>query len=65
MRALISTYDKTGLDAFARGLADLEFQLVASGGTAGDTALRITPPLTITREEAQHGIELIREVTRA
>ena len=34
-------------------------------GTAGDTALRITPPLTITREEAQHGIELIREVTRA
>jgi acetylornithine/succinyldiaminopimelate/putrescine aminotransferase len=34
-------------------------------GTAGDTALRITPPLTITCEEAQHGIELIREVTRA
>ena len=34
MRALISTYDKTGLDVLARGLADLGWQLVASGGTA-------------------------------
>ncbi len=34
MRALISTYDKTGLDVFARGLAELGWQLVASGGTA-------------------------------
>ena len=34
MRALISTYDKTGLDDFARGLADLGWELVASGGTA-------------------------------
>ena len=34
MRALISTYDKTGLDAFARGLSDLGWELVASGGTA-------------------------------
>lgn len=34
MRALISVYDKTGLDEFARGLADLGFELVASGGTA-------------------------------
>jgi phosphoribosylaminoimidazolecarboxamide formyltransferase/IMP cyclohydrolase len=34
VRALISTYDKTGLDVFARGLADLGFELVASGGTA-------------------------------
>ena len=34
MRALISTYDKTGLDAFARGLAGLGWSLVASGGTA-------------------------------
>jgi phosphoribosylaminoimidazolecarboxamide formyltransferase / IMP cyclohydrolase len=34
VRALISTYDKTGLDVFARGLADLGWQLVASGGTA-------------------------------
>ncbi len=34
MRALISVYDKTGLAGFARGLADLEVELVASGGTA-------------------------------
>src|SRR5207247_3137606 len=34
VRALISTYDKTGLDVFARGLADLGWELVASGGTA-------------------------------
>ena len=34
MRALISVYDKTGLVPFARGLVDLGFELVASGGTA-------------------------------
>jgi phosphoribosylaminoimidazolecarboxamide formyltransferase / IMP cyclohydrolase len=34
MRALISTYDKTGLDVLARGLSDLGWELVASGGTA-------------------------------
>jgi phosphoribosylaminoimidazolecarboxamide formyltransferase / IMP cyclohydrolase len=34
VRALISTYDKTGLDTFARGLAELGWQLVASGNTA-------------------------------
>ena len=34
MRALISTYDKTGLDVFACGLAELGWELVASGGTA-------------------------------
>ena len=34
MRALISTYDKTGIDAFARGLERLGWSLVASGGTA-------------------------------
>ncbi len=33
-RALLSVYDKTGLVEFARGLADLGFELVASGGTA-------------------------------
>jgi phosphoribosylaminoimidazolecarboxamide formyltransferase / IMP cyclohydrolase len=33
-RALLSVYDKTGLDEFARGLADLGVELVASGGTA-------------------------------
>jgi phosphoribosylaminoimidazolecarboxamide formyltransferase/IMP cyclohydrolase len=34
VRALISVYDKTGLDEFARGLAELGWELVASGGTA-------------------------------
>ncbi len=34
MRALISVYDKTGLQEFARGLVDVGFELVASGGTA-------------------------------
>jgi phosphoribosylaminoimidazolecarboxamide formyltransferase/IMP cyclohydrolase len=33
-RALISVYDKTGLDVFARGLDELGWELVASGGTA-------------------------------
>jgi phosphoribosylaminoimidazolecarboxamide formyltransferase/IMP cyclohydrolase len=33
-RALLSTYDKTGLVEFARGLAELGAELVASGGTA-------------------------------
>ena len=34
MRALISVWDKTGLDGFARGLDELGFEIVASGGTA-------------------------------
>jgi acetylornithine/succinyldiaminopimelate/putrescine aminotransferase len=32
-------------------------------GTAGDTALRITPPLTISADEAELGIELLGQVT--
>src|SRR6185437_9264787 len=35
MRALVSVYDKTGVDAFARGLAELGWEIVSSGGTAG------------------------------
>jgi phosphoribosylaminoimidazolecarboxamide formyltransferase / IMP cyclohydrolase len=34
VRALISVYDKSGLQEFARGLAELGWDLVASGGTA-------------------------------
>jgi phosphoribosylaminoimidazolecarboxamide formyltransferase / IMP cyclohydrolase len=34
MRALISVYDKTGVDELAGGLAELGWELVASGGTA-------------------------------
>lgn len=33
-RAILSVYDKSGLVAFAQGLADLGWELVASGGTA-------------------------------
>jgi phosphoribosylaminoimidazolecarboxamide formyltransferase/IMP cyclohydrolase len=34
MRALISVWDKEGIDEFARGLVDLDYELVSSGGTA-------------------------------
>jgi phosphoribosylaminoimidazolecarboxamide formyltransferase / IMP cyclohydrolase len=34
VRALISVYNKAGLESFARGLADMGWDLVASGGTA-------------------------------
>ena len=34
MRALLSVYDKTGIEEFARGLAELGCELVSSGGTA-------------------------------
>jgi len=34
VRALISTYDKVGLEPFVRGLSELGCDLVASGGTA-------------------------------
>ncbi|HVC87778.1 MAG TPA: bifunctional phosphoribosylaminoimidazolecarboxamide formyltransferase/IMP cyclohydrolase [Gaiellaceae bacterium] len=33
-RALISVYDKSGVDALARGLAELGWELISSGGTA-------------------------------
>jgi phosphoribosylaminoimidazolecarboxamide formyltransferase / IMP cyclohydrolase len=45
-RALISVFDKTGLDEFAAGLAELGVQLVASGGTAAyisELGLDVTP----------------------
>jgi len=45
VRALISVYDKTGVVAFARGLAELGFELVSSGGTASaldDAGLEVT-----------------------
>ncbi len=34
MRVLLSVYDKTGLEDFARGLVELGHELIASGGTA-------------------------------
>jgi phosphoribosylaminoimidazolecarboxamide formyltransferase / IMP cyclohydrolase len=33
-RALLSVYDKTGIEEFARGLVELGFEIVSSGGTA-------------------------------
>ena len=52
-RALLSVYDKTGLDVFARGLADLGVELVASGGTAAFI------------EEHELGVTLVEELTGA
>ena len=34
-RALVAVYDKTGVVELARGLVDLGFEIVSSGGTAG------------------------------
>ena len=51
MRALISVYDKTGLEPFARGLAALGFEIVASGGTAAaltNDGLTVTPVEEVT-----------------
>jgi len=45
-RALLSTYDKTGVAAFAEGLQRLGVELLASGGTARfliDSGLEVTP----------------------
>ena len=45
-RALISVFDKAGLDRFATGLAELGVELVASGGTAAyisELGLSVTP----------------------
>jgi phosphoribosylaminoimidazolecarboxamide formyltransferase/IMP cyclohydrolase len=38
VRVLLSVYDKSGLEPFARALADLGHELVASGGTASALA---------------------------
>ena len=45
-RALLSVYDKAGIDEFARGLAGLGVELVASGGTADhlrERGIPVTP----------------------
>jgi phosphoribosylaminoimidazolecarboxamide formyltransferase/IMP cyclohydrolase len=45
-RALLSVYDKEGLEPFARGLAQLDVELVASGGTAAflqKVGIAVTP----------------------
>jgi phosphoribosylaminoimidazolecarboxamide formyltransferase / IMP cyclohydrolase len=46
-RALLSVFDKTGLAEFARGLHDLGFELVSSGGTAKVIADAGVPVTTV------------------
>src|SRR5664280_1346782 len=38
MKALLSVYDKTGLEELARGLSDLGWELISSGGTSSALA---------------------------
>jgi phosphoribosylaminoimidazolecarboxamide formyltransferase/IMP cyclohydrolase len=47
MRVLLSVYDKTGLEDFARSLVGLGHQLIASGGTAAALAGAGVPHLTV------------------
>ena len=51
MRALISVYDKSGVADFARGLAELGWEIVASGGTAAhlqEQDVEVTPVESLT-----------------
>jgi phosphoribosylaminoimidazolecarboxamide formyltransferase/IMP cyclohydrolase len=57
-RALISVYDKEGVEQFARGLEELGFELVSSGGTADhleELGLRVTRVETVTGEPEMLG----------
>src|SRR4051812_44691391 len=47
MRAILSVSDKTGLEAFARGLADRGVELVSTGGTARAIAAAGIPVLNV------------------
>ncbi|MGI9860436.1 bifunctional phosphoribosylaminoimidazolecarboxamide formyltransferase/IMP cyclohydrolase [Moorella naiadis] len=50
-RALLSVADKTGLVEFARGLVDLGWELISTGGTAQtltEVGLPVTPVATVT-----------------
>ena len=52
MRALISVWDKTDLDGFVKGLASLDWELVASGGTAAyieELGLKVTSVESVTQ----------------
>lgn len=51
MRALLSVYDKTGLVPFARGLLDLGWDLISTGGTfqaLADAGLAVESVATVT-----------------
>ncbi len=47
VRALLSVYDKTGLEALARGLVDLGYELITSGGTSRALAEAGIPHLLV------------------
>ena len=57
MRALLSVYDKTGIVDLARGLADLGWELVSSGGTSA--ALRAAGLDVITVESVTGSPEML------
>jgi phosphoribosylaminoimidazolecarboxamide formyltransferase/IMP cyclohydrolase len=51
MRALLSVYDKHGIDGFARGLVELGFELVSSGKTSAfleEHGIEVTPVEQVT-----------------
>ena len=51
-RALISVWDKDGVDDFARGLAELGWEIIASGGTAAfltEQGIAVTPVEHVTQ----------------
>ena len=57
-RVLISVYDKSGLEEFGRGLVELGFELVASGGTAGileEHGLPVTEVALVTQSPEMMG----------
>ena len=69
MRALISVYDKTGLEEFARGLSELGWDIVASGGTAdflerevGIDVDHVEELTGVRSDRAERGNDLIRRV---
>jgi phosphoribosylaminoimidazolecarboxamide formyltransferase / IMP cyclohydrolase len=47
MRVLLSVYDKTGLEDFARQLVELGHELIASGGTAAALEVAAIPHRTV------------------
>jgi phosphoribosylaminoimidazolecarboxamide formyltransferase/IMP cyclohydrolase len=48
MKALLSVYDKTGLEDLARGLSELGWELVSSGGTSAALAAARVPFMEVT-----------------
>ncbi|MEY2431586.1 MAG: phosphoribosylaminoimidazolecarboxamide formyltransferase / cyclohydrolase, partial [Acidimicrobiaceae bacterium] len=59
MRALISVYDKTGVVEFARGLSELGWELVSSGGTSA--ALREAGLEVLTVESVTGSPEMLSD----